>query len=89
MLRTIDRQINRAFWRPFLSLRTLSSTITTKNRMAIELVPLPLPASADPSKFGVFGREVKNVDPGNPTPEQLKEIEEALYKVRSAIISRR
>lgn len=49
--------------------------------MAIELTPLPLPASADPSKFADFGREVKGVDPANFTPEQFKEIEEALYKV--------
>ena len=49
--------------------------------MAIELTPLPLPASADPSKFAEFGREVKGVDPANFTPEQFKEIEEALYKV--------
>ncbi|KJA19244.1 hypothetical protein HYPSUDRAFT_144093 [Hypholoma sublateritium FD-334 SS-4] len=48
--------------------------------MAIELTPLPLPASADPSKFADFGREVKGVDPANFTPEQFKEIEEALYK---------
>jgi hypothetical protein len=51
--------------------------------MAIELVPLPLPASADPSKFADFGREVKGVHPGTLTPEQFGEIQEALYKVRS------
>ena len=51
--------------------------------MAIELVPLPLPESADASKFSEFGREVKNVDPGTLSPEQFKEIEELLYKVRS------
>ncbi|KAF7966412.1 hypothetical protein HWV62_1881 [Athelia sp. TMB] len=48
--------------------------------MAIELVPLPLPKSADASKFSEFGREVKNVDPGTLSPEQFKEIEELLYK---------
>ncbi|KAG8904771.1 hypothetical protein FRB99_001203 [Tulasnella sp. 403] len=48
--------------------------------MAIEIVPLPLPASADPSKFTNFGREVKGVKPGNLTPEEFKEIEELLYK---------
>ncbi|KAG8946244.1 hypothetical protein FRC04_011990 [Tulasnella sp. 424] len=48
--------------------------------MAIELVPLPLPASADASKFANFGREVKNIHPGTFTPEEFKEIEEALYK---------
>lgn len=50
--------------------------------MAIELVPLPLPPSADASKFANFGREVKNIHPGNFTPEEFKEIQEALYKVR-------
>ncbi|KAF9478069.1 alpha-ketoglutarate dependent xanthine dioxygenase [Pholiota conissans] len=48
--------------------------------MAIELVPLPLPTSADASKFADFGREVKGVNPAEFTPEQFKEIEEALYK---------
>ncbi|KIO24209.1 hypothetical protein M407DRAFT_77255 [Tulasnella calospora MUT 4182] len=48
--------------------------------MAIELAPLPLPPSADASKFANFGREVKNIHPGNFTPEEFKEIEEALYK---------
>lgn len=49
--------------------------------MAIEVVPLPLPPSADASKFKDFGREVKGLDVGNLTPEQFKEIEELLYKV--------
>ena len=48
--------------------------------MAVEIVPLPLPASADPSAFHDFGREVKGVDAGNLTPEQFAEVEEALYK---------
>ncbi|KAK0209244.1 hypothetical protein DFS33DRAFT_1308671 [Desarmillaria ectypa] len=48
--------------------------------MAIEFVPLPLPASADPSKFTTFGRQVKGVDPGNFTSEQFHEIRDALYK---------
>jgi len=48
--------------------------------MAIELTPLPLPASADASKFANFGREVKGVHPGKLTPEEFKEIEELLYK---------
>ncbi|KAL1741280.1 hypothetical protein HDZ31DRAFT_45769 [Schizophyllum fasciatum] len=48
--------------------------------MAIELVPLPLPPSADPSKFQHFGREVRGVDPANFTEEEFKEIEDALYK---------
>lgn len=50
--------------------------------MAIELAPLPLPASADASKFKDFGREVKGLHPGKLTPEQLQEVQEALYKVR-------
>ncbi|KIM88879.1 hypothetical protein PILCRDRAFT_61811 [Piloderma croceum F 1598] len=48
--------------------------------MAIELTPLPLPASADASKFADFGREVKGVHPGTLTPEQFIEIQDALYK---------
>lgn len=50
--------------------------------MAIELAPLPLPASADASKFADFGREIKGVNLGSLTQEQLKEIQELLYKVR-------
>lgn len=51
--------------------------------MAIELVPLPLPPSADPSKFVEFGREVKGVDPAtlDPGSERFTEIHDALYKV--------
>ncbi|KAF8193869.1 hypothetical protein K438DRAFT_1588706 [Mycena galopus ATCC 62051] len=48
--------------------------------MAIELTSLPLPASADASKFTQFGREVIGVDPGNLTSEQFEEIRNALYK---------
>ncbi|OBZ68518.1 hypothetical protein A0H81_11529 [Grifola frondosa] len=48
--------------------------------MAIEITPLPLPPSADASKFTDFGREVKGVNPGSLTPEQFKEIEQLLYK---------
>ena len=55
--------------------------------MAIEVVPLPLPSSADPSKFADFGREVKGVDPGQLTDEQFKEVQELLYKVRSILSS--
>ena len=50
--------------------------------MAIEVVSLPLPASAEPSKFKDFGREVKGVNPGTLTPEEFKEIERLLYEVR-------
>ncbi|KAI0789488.1 hypothetical protein C8Q75DRAFT_793348 [Abortiporus biennis] len=48
--------------------------------MAIEVVPLPLPPSADASKFADFGREVKGVKPGELTSEELEEIKELLYK---------
>ncbi|KAJ7268526.1 Clavaminate synthase-like protein [Mycena rebaudengoi] len=48
--------------------------------MMIELKPLPLPASADASKFTQFGREVFGVDPANLTSEKFGEIREALYK---------
>ena len=50
--------------------------------MTIELASLPLPPSADLSKFTEFGREVKGVDPGSLTLEQFEEIERLLYKVR-------
>ena len=50
--------------------------------MAIELLPLSLPASADASKFQNFGREVKGLHPGKLTPEQFEEIKLALYHVR-------
>ena len=49
--------------------------------MAIEFVPLPLPASADASKFAEFGREVRGVDPGNLSDDLFKEVSDALYKV--------
>ena len=49
--------------------------------MAIELVPLPLPATADPSTFVDFGREVKGVDPGNLDEALLAKVKEALYMV--------
>ncbi|KAI0066673.1 Clavaminate synthase-like protein [Artomyces pyxidatus] len=48
--------------------------------MAIELAPLPLPPSADASKFTEFGKEVKGVDPGNLSPKELEEIQQLLYK---------
>lgn len=49
--------------------------------MAIEILPLPLPRTADPSKFKDFGREVRGVHPGRLTDEEFKEIEQLLYKV--------
>jgi hypothetical protein len=49
--------------------------------MAIELTPLPLPASADASKFGQMGREVKGLNPGTASEAEMKEIHDLLYKV--------
>jgi hypothetical protein len=60
-----------------------SSRILAQFTMAIELSPLPLPASADPSKFSEFGREVKGVDPGKLSEEDFKQIHDLLYKVAS------
>lgn len=73
--RLIPRYIYAA--RPFLS--------SSHSTMAIEVVPLPLPPSADASKFADFGREVKGVKPGELTPEQFKEVEELLYKVCASV----
>ncbi|KAG8742615.1 hypothetical protein FRC10_001213 [Ceratobasidium sp. 414] len=55
--------------------------------MSIKVAPLPLPPSADPSKFNDFGREVVGLDAGNLTPEQFKEVEQLLYK-HSALLFR-
>ena len=49
--------------------------------MTIELLPLPLPPSADASKLAEFGREVRGINPAEVSPEEFKEIEQALYKV--------
>jgi hypothetical protein len=49
--------------------------------MTIDLLPFPLSATADTSKFIDFGREVRGVHPGKLTPEEFSEIREALYKV--------
>ncbi|KZV93724.1 Clavaminate synthase-like protein, partial [Exidia glandulosa HHB12029] len=48
--------------------------------MPIQVQPVPLPPSADPSKFTDFGRVVTGVDPANLSPEEFKELEELLYK---------
>ncbi|KAF8551787.1 Clavaminate synthase-like protein [Imleria badia] len=48
--------------------------------MAIDLAPLPLPSSADPSYFVDLGREVKGVNLCELTPPQFAEIRDALYK---------
>ncbi|KAG6874814.1 hypothetical protein C0993_012056 [Termitomyces sp. T159_Od127] len=48
--------------------------------MVVELVPLPLPPSAEASRFTDFGREVRGVDPGHLDPEQFAEVQAALYK---------
>lgn len=57
--------------------------------MAIQVVPLPLPASADRSKSVEFGREVKGVDLGTLTDEQFQVIRELLFKVSFTVPSRR
>jgi hypothetical protein len=51
--------------------------------MAIELVPIPLPNSANASKLSNFGREVRGVNAADIVPgsELFKEIESALYTV--------
>ena len=51
--------------------------------MAIDLAPIPLPASADASKLAGFGRQVKGVNLASITPgsELFNEIESALYTV--------
>ncbi|KAL4260264.1 TfdA dioxygenase [Pleurotus pulmonarius] len=46
----------------------------------IELAPLPLPTSADPSILRDFGREVKGVRLGALSPEDFGQIQGALYK---------
>jgi xanthine dioxygenase len=51
--------------------------------MAIETAPISLPASADPSKFTEFGREVLNLKPGELSPEDFAQLEQLLYKVRT------
>ncbi|KAA1477207.1 Clavaminate synthase-like protein [Dentipellis sp. KUC8613] len=55
--------------------------------MAIELVSLPLPPSADASKFADFGKEVRGVNPGTLSEDEFKQIEELLYK-HSALLFR-
>lgn len=55
--------------------------------MAIDLAPLPLPSSADPSYFVNFGREVKGVNLCELTLPQFSEIHDALYKVGSPVVS--
>lgn len=85
MLRLSHLQLDLPYRRYLSSVAPLSSptTITahSTNTMAIEVTPLPLPPSADASKFANFGREVKGVNPGSLTDDQFKEIAELLYKV--------
>lgn len=85
VLRLSHLQLDLPYRRYLSSVAPLSSptTITahSANTMAIEVTPLPLPPSADASKFANFGREVKGVNPGSLTDDQFKEIAELLYKV--------
>jgi hypothetical protein len=62
-------------------LAPLSKQQTQRSTMAIQLSPVPLPASADPAAFADFGREVRGIDPSNLSQDQFKELEQALYKV--------
>ncbi|KAJ6561518.1 Clavaminate synthase-like protein [Mycena vulgaris] len=48
--------------------------------MAIDLSPLPLPETADASRFADFGREVKGINPGALSTQELEQLKEALYK---------
>ncbi|KAJ7571991.1 taurine catabolism dioxygenase TauD, TfdA family-domain-containing protein [Mycena floridula] len=48
--------------------------------MAIELVPLPIPPTADSVKFRDFGREVRGIHPARATLEQFQELHDALYQ---------
>jgi len=48
--------------------------------MTISLEPISLPYTADAKHFADFGRVVKGAYPGILTPEEFKEIEQALYK---------
>ena len=49
--------------------------------MTIQVLPLPVPPTADAAMLKDFGREVKGVNPGSLTPEQFKEVHDLLYKV--------
>lgn len=70
---------SRSFGPAYKQHTRLLATVTS--RMTIEVAPLPLPPSADASKFADFGREVKGINPGALTQEQLEEIKDLLYKV--------
>ena len=52
--------------------------------MAIEVLPLPVPPTADAAMLKDFGREVKGVNPGALTPAEFKEVHDLLYKVTTA-----
>lgn len=53
--------------------------------MPIQIESLSLPPSANPKYFADFGKEIKEVNPAELTPEQFKEIEQLLYKVFSSL----
>ena len=52
---------------------TMTSTLTFH--------PIPIPPSANATYFKDVGKRVEGFDPATVTPEQLKEIQDALYKV--------
>lgn len=56
--------------------------------MAIEVVSLPVPPSADAEKLKNFGREVKGVNPGALSPQEFEEIHNLLYKVTRCAMDR-
>lgn len=56
--------------------------------MPVELLSIPLPDTADPTKFQEFGREVRGIDPANLSPEEFSAIRLALYKVGPISITR-
>ena len=56
--------------------------------MAIEVVPLPVPASVDKSKFSPeFGREIRGVKPGEFSVEDFLQVHELLHKVWASALS--
>ncbi len=70
--------MNRAFGR---YIHTKHRTYATMATSTLSFHPIPLPASANPVYFKDVGKRVDGFDPSLASPEQLKEIQDALYKV--------
>lgn len=66
----------------FLHSSTTTYASAHSDIMAIQVVPLPVPPTADAAALKDFGREIKGVNPGTLSPEQFKEVHDLLYKVR-------